>query len=138
MVARHERSLMRVALHWSLCADDAHDAFQRAIEIYMRRIESLDQTTELAWLKVVVKHEALAVRRARAELMPNDDLDAGDAVPDPHRPIDDLLDGRERVSRSAEALRRIKPDEARALMLKANGLSYEEIASELGWTYTKV
>jgi DNA-directed RNA polymerase specialized sigma24 family protein len=129
---------MRVALHWSLCADDAHDAFQRAIEIYMRRIESLDQTTELAWLKVVVKHEALAVRRARAELLPNDDLDAGDAVPDPHRPIDDLLDGRERVSRSAEALRRIKPDEARALMLKANGLSYEEIASELGWTYTKV
>jgi hypothetical protein len=70
--------------------------------------------------------------------MPNDDLDANDAVPDPHRPIDDLLDGRERVSRSAEALRRIKPDEARALMLKANGLSYEEIASELGWTYTKV
>ena len=31
----------------------------------MRRIESLDPTTELAWLKVVVKHEALAVRRSR-------------------------------------------------------------------------
>ncbi len=129
---------MRVALHWSLCPDDAHDAFQRAIEIYMRRIESLDPTTELAWLKVVVKHEALAVRRSRSELAPSDDLDAGDAVPDPHRPIDDLLDSRERISRSAEALRRIKPDEARALMLKANGLSYEEIGRELQWTYTKV
>jgi RNA polymerase sigma factor (sigma-70 family) len=138
IVARHERSLMRVALHWSLCQDDAHDAFQRAIEIYLRRAESLDPATELAWLKVVVKHEALAVRRARAEVLPNDDVDASDAVPDPHRPIDELLDGRERVSRSAEALRRIKPDEARALMLKAKGLSYEEIGSELDWSYTKV
>lgn len=53
VVARHERSLMRVALHWSLCRDDALDAYQRSLEIYVRRLESLDPATEVAWLKVV-------------------------------------------------------------------------------------
>ena len=50
LVAGHERSLMRVARHWSLCADDALDAYQRALEIYVRRLDSLDPDTEIAWL----------------------------------------------------------------------------------------
>ena len=66
IVARHGELLKRVARSYSLCADDAQDAVQRALEIYMRRVSSLDPATELAWLKVVVKHEALAVRRGRA------------------------------------------------------------------------
>ena len=52
--------------------------------------------------------------------------------------MDDLLAGRERVERSAEALRRIKPDEAKALMLKAQGLSYKEIGATLSWSYANV
>ena len=35
-------------------------------------------------------------------------------------------------------MRRLKPHEVRALVLKAEGLSYEEICAETGWTYTKV
>ena len=35
-------------------------------------------------------------------------------------------------------MRRLKPDEATALMLKAEGLSYHEIGSRLGWSYTNV
>src|SRR5262249_22063507 len=31
----------------------------------------------------------------------------------------------------------LKPDEAKALMLKAHGLSYQEIGRRFGWTYTK-
>ena len=138
LVAHHERSLMRVAQHWSLCREDALDAYQRALEIYVRRLDSLDPATEIAWLKVVVKHEALAVRRQRAESVPVDELDLETHAADAQRPVDDLLAARERVSRSAEALRRIKPDEARALMLKAQGLSYQEIGERLSWTYTKV
>jgi hypothetical protein len=46
--------------------------------------------------------------------------------------------GGERVERSVEALRSLKPDEAKALMLKAEGLSYDEIGRRFGWTYTKV
>jgi hypothetical protein len=54
---------MRVALHWSLCRDDALDAYQRALEIYVRRLESLDPATEVAWLKVV-KYRNLGTPRA--------------------------------------------------------------------------
>ena len=42
------------------------------------------------------------------------------------------------MERSVEALRALKPDEARALLLKAEGLSYQEIGRRFGWTYTKV
>jgi RNA polymerase sigma factor (sigma-70 family) len=137
VVARHGELLTRVARSYSLCADDAQDAVQRALEIYLRRVESLDPATELAWLKVVVKHEALAVRRGRAGVATEEvDLDAVPAVG--VRSIEERRESAERVERSAEVMRRLKRDEARALMLKAEGLSYVEIAERLGWTYTKV
>ena len=137
IVARHGELLKRVARSYSLCADDAQDAVQRALEIYLRRVSSLDPATELAWLKVVVKHEALAVRRGRAGVAGEEfDLDAVPAVA--QRSVEERLESAERVERSAEVMRRLKRDEARALMLKAEGLSYVEIGERLGWTYTKV
>ena len=39
---------------------------------------------------------------------------------------------------SAEALQRLKPQELRALWLKAEGFSYAEICEQTGWTHTKV
>jgi hypothetical protein len=44
----------------------------------------------------------------------------------------------DRVARSAEALHGLKPQEVRALWLKALGHSYEQICEVTGWTYTKV
>ena len=44
----------------------------------------------------------------------------------------------DRVARSAEALHGLKPQEVRALWLKAIGHSYEQICEVTGWTYTKV
>ena len=35
MIAQHERSLRRTARRYSLCADDADDAYQRALEILL-------------------------------------------------------------------------------------------------------
>src|SRR5918911_671438 len=72
----------------------------------------------------------------KASRLEEGDLDG--QVAESQRPVDELLAGRERVRRSAEALRRLKPDEAKALMLKAQGLSYAEIGESLEWTYTKV
>ena len=137
LLTRHEASLMRVARQWSICQDDAYDALQRGLEIYVRRIATIDRATEAAWLKVVIRHEALAIRRARGEAISAEvDLDTHVAAED--RSVEEQVLGSDRVSRSAEALRGLKPDEARALMLKAHGLSYEEIARRCGWTYTKV
>ena len=138
MVARHGAALLRVANQFSLCHDDALDAYQRGLEIYLRRLDTVDRATEGAWLRVVVKHEAMAIRRARQESVDRDDVDFDESVPAGLRAVEDVLAGGERVGRSVEALRALKPDEARALLLKAEGLSYQEIGKRFGWSYTKV
>jgi RNA polymerase sigma factor (sigma-70 family) len=138
MVARHGAALLRVANQFSLCQDDALDAYQRGLEIYLRRLETVDPATEGAWLRVVIKHEAMAIRRARQESVDRDAVDLDASVPAGMREVEDVLAGGERVERSVEALRALKPDEARALLLKAEGLSYQEIGRRFGWTYTKV
>lgn len=138
VVQQHERTLLRVARQASLCHDDALDAYQRALEIFVRRVETVDPATELAWLKVVVRHEAMAIRRARSESVAGEELDFDAFIPSAGRSIDEEIAGTERVRRSAEALRALKPDEATALMMKANGLSYDEIGDRNGWSYTKV
>jgi RNA polymerase sigma factor (sigma-70 family) len=138
VVSKHERTLLRIARQASLCHDDALDAYQRALEIFVRRVETVDPATEVAWLKVVVRHEALAIRRARSESVAGEELDLDTYAPGHERTVDELIASSERVRRSAEALRALKPDEAKALMMKAHGLSYEEIGSRNGWSYTKV
>src|SRR4051812_25165396 len=138
VMAEHGRALLRVANRWSLCHDDAMDAYQRALEIFLRRIDLVDPATEVAWLRVVVKHEALAIRRAQAASVGADDVDPDEVVISGQRSVEEQIAGEERVKRSAEALRALKPDEARALMLKAEGLSYAEIGERCGWSYTKV
>ncbi len=137
VVRRHERTLLRVALQASLCHDDALDAYQRALEIFMRRVDTVDPATEVAWLKVVIRHEAMAIRRARSEAVADEDLDLDSLIPVAERSVEEQIASSERVRRSAEALRALKPDEAKALMMKAHGLSYEEIGERNGWTYTK-
>lgn len=138
VVNRHERTLLRTARLVSLCDDDALDAYQRALEIFIRRVDTVDPATELAWLRVVVRHEAMAIRRSRSESVAGEELDVDDFVPSGERAVEDVIASGERVRRSAEALRALKPDEAKALMLKAHGLSYAEIGERCGWTYTKV
>ena len=101
-------------------------------------MDTLDPATEGAWLRVVVKHEAMAIRRARLDSVERDDVDLDENIHGGLREVDDAVAGGERVERSVEALRALKPDEARALLLKAEGLSYQEIGRRFGWSYTKV
>jgi RNA polymerase sigma factor (sigma-70 family) len=138
VVTRHETTLLRVARQFSLCHDDMLDAYQRALEIFVRRVDTVDPATELAWLKVVVRHEAMAIRRARTESVAGEEVDLDDLVPAAGRSVEDAVASSERVRRAAEALRALRPDEAKALMMKAHGLSYDEIGKRNGWTYTKV
>ena len=138
VMAEHGRALLRVANQWSLCHDDALDAYQRALEIFLKRLDTVDPATEGAWLRVVVKHEAMAIRRSRQGTVGSEDVDFDAHLPAAQRSTEEVVAGGERVSRSAEALRALKPDEARALLLKAEGLSYHEIGERCGWSYTKV
>jgi len=138
LIAAHADSLLRTARRYSLCADDAQDAYQRGLEILMRHAHRLDADRAGGWLHTVVKREAMAINRSRRRFVGGDevDLDALEVRTAPS-PEERVL-GFERVARSAEALQRLKTQEVRALWLKAMGKSYQEICDETGWTYTKV
>lgn len=137
-VAAHAESLLRTARRHSICPDDAQDAYQRALEIFMTHAGRLDPERAAAWLHVVVKREAQAIRRSRQKHVASSDVDydshRASSVPTP----DEQLLSFDLVSRSAEALQRLKPQELRALWLKAEGHSYNEIGAITGWSYTKV
>ena len=138
LIAAHADSLLRTARRYSLCADDAQDAYQRGLEILMRHAARLDADRAGGWLHTVVKHEALAINRSRSRSVGDDEVDFDTieirTAPSP----EDRVLGFEQVARSAEALQRLKPQEVRALWLKAMGNSYQEICDATGWTYTKV
>jgi RNA polymerase sigma factor (sigma-70 family) len=119
LIGAHAESLLRVARRHSLCADDAQDAYQRGLEILLRHARRLDPDRAAGWLHTVVKHEAMAIRRSRQRLLGGGELDA-DALecrttPSPEERVASF----EHVARSAEALQRLKPQEVRAMWLKA-------------------
>src|SRR5436190_1717211 len=68
-IAAHAPSLLGTARRYSLCTDDAQDAYQRALEIFLRRAEAVNPDHAVGWLRTVVKHEALAVRAGRLRLV---------------------------------------------------------------------
>ena len=65
IVSTQAESLLRTAYRNSLCDDDAHDAYQRSMEIFLRRARTLDPRSAHKWIHVVVKREAQQLRRVR-------------------------------------------------------------------------
>jgi len=137
-VQGHADDLLRVARRYSLCADDAHEAYQRALEIYVRHARRLEADTAHRWLFTVLKHEALAVRKQRSQLLGAEESELDRLESRTTDSPEDRAIAADDIGRAAAALRRLKPDEIRALWLKASGLSYAEIMEETSWSYTKV
>jgi RNA polymerase sigma factor (sigma-70 family) len=138
VIADHAASLLRIAQRHSLCPDDAQDAYQRTLVIYLERLDRVREATAGQWLRTVCKHEAMRIREQRGRVLSWDELDR-DAQP----PVDagdpaERAAAVERVARAAEALQACKPDEATAMLLKADGSSYAEIGELTGWSRTKV
>jgi RNA polymerase sigma factor (sigma-70 family) len=146
LLASHERLLRRVARRVSICADDADDALQRAVEILLTKAPALERDRLAAWMTVVTRREALAVRRTRERLL----------APLPHSPGElpardpleltpsagpgpaERAERSEQVAEARAALAALKPRERLAIVLQAEGYSYAEICALCGWTYTKV
>ena len=144
LIEGHDRVFRRTARRYSLCADDAEDAYQRSLEILLTKAPPIRGDSLIRWMQTVTKRESLAVRRQRERLLngaprsDDEDRDPLDSVQsDAPGPVDRAA-GRERVARSKEALRALKPQEVRALILKAEGYSYAEIGEITGWSYTKI
>jgi RNA polymerase sigma factor (sigma-70 family) len=144
--AQNETTLRRTARRFSLCDDDAEEALQRSLEILLRKGPGEDPRHLIKWMQTVVKREAMALRRDRERIF------AGPAALEPEPGMEDWVnllptevDGpperaerEERVARSREALRVLKPHELRALSLLAHGYSYVEIGEITGFSATKI
>jgi RNA polymerase sigma factor (sigma-70 family) len=141
LVAREDAELRRTARRFSLCEDDAEDAYQRALEILLVKAPSERQRELIRWMKTVVKHEALALRRYRERMLGAGADEVGDPVErlasDRARP-EEQIEQREQLARSREALHALKPAELRSLTLLAAGYSYAEIGEITGFSKTKV
>jgi RNA polymerase sigma factor (sigma-70 family) len=145
LIAREGAALRRAARRYSLCDDDAEDAYQRALEILLTKAPD-GRPHELArWTQTVVKREALAIRASRERLLGapvrRSDSGATDRValiPAAGAGPQERTERREDVARSREALQALKPAELRALTLLAAGYSYAEIGELTGFSRTKV
>jgi RNA polymerase sigma factor (sigma-70 family) len=144
MIARYEGALRRTARRYSLDAEDAEDAYQRALEIALTKAPMTDLRELIRWTQTVTKHEALAVRQSREKLLGyqrRHDRQAEDPValiPARGDGPDEQVERREDVARSREALQALKPAELQALSLLAEGYSYTEIGDRTGFSKTKV
>jgi RNA polymerase sigma factor (sigma-70 family) len=142
LVAREEPGLRQMARRYSLCEDDAEDAYQRALEILLVKAPS-DRPEELGpWMRTVVKHEALAIRRQRERMLgagrEDDGWDPIASLATSGAGPGETAERREQVARSREALQALKPAELRALALLAAGCSYAEIGRITGFSRTKI
>jgi Sigma-70, region 4 len=106
-----------------------------------RSVESTIVAPPLAGtLSVLVsrKARAFALRRQRERHAPiTDDGELGERPTAPEITHDQAA-LYERLRLGAEALERLKPQQARALRLRAKGYSYSEICRITAWSYTKV
>ena len=147
IVSRYEPALRRTARRYSLCSEDAEDAFQRALEILLTKAPTTDPRELIRWTQTVTKHEALAVRRSRERTMgrivqpPPEggrQIDWVALIPAEGDGPDERAERGEAIARSREALRALRPAERRTLSLLAGGCSYAEIAQITGFSATKV
>lgn len=143
MIARHEQALKRTARRFSLDAEDADDAYQRALEIVLTKAPTTDPRELIRWTQTVTRHEAMAVRESRERLLGfhssrEDAPDPLASIPAEGSGPGEQTERREAVARTREALQALKPAELRALSLLASGYSYAEIGEITGFSQTKI
>lgn len=137
LVERFGAQMLATARRYSSTDEDAEDAYQRATEIALVHRPTGERDDLLRWLRTTTKHEALAIRRHRSRVIA---VGAPESLPEAHHAADahERAEQLEQLRHGGEALRRLKPQEVRALQLRAEGHSYKEICAITGWTYTKV
>ncbi len=138
LLERFGAQMLATARRYSASLHDAEDAYQRAAEILLTHRPTGSDDELCHWLRTTTKHEALAIGRHHRRVVPAGESEtvpeAATGAPDAH----DQAERFERLRHGAQALARLKPQEIRCLLLKAEGYSYQEICEATGFSYTKV
>jgi RNA polymerase sigma factor (sigma-70 family) len=139
--------LLRIARANISNLDDAEEAVQDAFIAFIRKFDPDGEAPALAWLTLVLKRECWARARSAhvqrsAGQERNPDLDElGFTLDDFEHPgasPEGAAELAERVAETRQYLAQLKPQERRAISLKALGYSYKEIGQITGWTFTKI
>jgi RNA polymerase sigma factor (sigma-70 family) len=138
LIARRGAEILATANRYAATPEDAEDAFQRGLEILLTKAPSTREDDLVPWLKTVVKHEAFTIRRQRERHSPTTDDGTVAERTTSAAATPDQAERWERLRQGAEALELLKPQELRALVLKAEGYSYSEISAITGFSATKV
>ncbi|MGI8749116.1 MAG: sigma-70 family RNA polymerase sigma factor [Thermoleophilaceae bacterium] len=138
LLERFGAQMLATARRYSANVHDAEDAYQRATEILLTHDPTGTDEEVCRWLRTTVKHEALDIRSRQERV-----LLAGEAERVPVTAVNpadtqERAERFERLRQGARALQRLKPQEVRCLLLRAEGYSYREICEVTGFTYTKV
>lgn len=135
LLDRQGIAFRRTATRFSICPADAEDALQRASLTLLEKAPPHPPARLTAWMHVVTRREALALRRERERLLGGEvPLSLESAAPCPsERALQ-----REQSLKRLRILGRLKPAERRALLLRGQGYSYAEISAVTGWSRTKV
>lgn len=120
-------------------AADADDAYQRTLETMLTKApESAEGDRLMAWAVTVARNETRMQHRRRRKISdePFEEVTANwsEAVDGPGERIVDA----EAIAHGREALKRLDADQTRLLLLRADGLGYDEICELTGYSYAKV
>ena len=136
LLSRHSAGLLATARRYSASPEDAEDAYQRGVEILLTKAPTTREPELLAWMRTVLKHEAFAVRKSSGRMVLVEDTEIAESAPVVW--TEEQAERYEQLRVGAEAMAGLKPQEIRCLLLKAEGLSYQEICAATGFSYTKV
>jgi RNA polymerase sigma factor (sigma-70 family) len=133
--------LIRFAARYTRSLHDAEDAYQRAMEIALSGAPVTEPRRFMAWLHTVLRHEALAVARARRREGPNGEADLAETyaerVPD-GLAVDAVAEWRHRYRVIQDGLAGLTDAQRICLILQSGGASYERIRELTGFTMRKV
>jgi RNA polymerase sigma factor (sigma-70 family) len=146
LMRNHGGSLLRRARFHSECAEDAEEAPSEAALHFLRSFDGREEAEAHRWMLLVVKRCAWAIsrqRRERRSVVEEVSADAietelGIVLADERRGPAQLAESDEEIARFAAGLRRLKPDERRAITLLALGYSRAEIRELQGWSQAKL
>ena len=133
--------LIRFAARYTLCIEDAEDAYQHAMEIALSRAPVTEPQEFVRWLHTVIRREAAALTRTRQheEPRPHEALEETMApqaatVAGP----DAVAEWRERYRSLQDAWTTLTESQKICVLLRSHGVPHTEIQAMTGFSERKV